>query len=170
MHSDFRARLRDAVRSAGGPEEVALRAGIPRRSLGNYLAGPNEPKMSVLIKLCETLMVRVEWLATGEGPMRPGEEAAPAAAPAPAPAGRPGVDAALMRRVQEGVADVYKSENAKIYQGPLAEEAARVYNELVAACDDPADWQGALKVLLARLRRDLRAPPAAGARGGSQAS
>lgn len=78
----------------------------------------------------------------------------------PTTAVAPGVDAELFGRVQAGVSEVYKSSNAKIYPGPLGEEAARIYNDIIAACDDPADYPGALKLALSRLRRELLAPTA----------
>jgi DNA-binding phage protein len=62
-------RLRQAVRAAGGNQIVAERAGIPLSTLGSYLAG-GEQKLSNTITLAEATGVRLEWLATGRGPMK----------------------------------------------------------------------------------------------------
>lgn len=43
--------------------------------VSNYLKGKNDPTLSMLTKLGDALGVRVEWLATGAGPMKGGEPA-----------------------------------------------------------------------------------------------
>lgn len=65
-------RLRLAVRAAGGNQIIAQKAGVPLSTLGSYLAG-GEQKLSNTIALAKACGVSLEWLATGEGPMRPGE-------------------------------------------------------------------------------------------------
>jgi transcriptional regulator with XRE-family HTH domain len=63
------ARLREAVRLAGGNSAVARTAGMPIGTLAKYLAG-RDMKASALVRLAEATGVRLEWLATGRGPMR----------------------------------------------------------------------------------------------------
>jgi transcriptional regulator with XRE-family HTH domain len=63
-----RARLRLALKSAGGNSEVARRAGIPLGSLNEYVAG-REPRLVYAAALAKACNVSLEWLATGEGPM-----------------------------------------------------------------------------------------------------
>lgn len=46
-------------------------------TLNRYLAG-REMKAGAMIELAEATGVRLEWLATGRGPMREGEQAPPA--------------------------------------------------------------------------------------------
>lgn len=81
---DLRARadrLRLAVREAGGNKAVAKRAQIPGTTLDRYLAG-QEMKLSNAAALARAAGVNLEWLATGEGPMKVGEApVAPATEP-----------------------------------------------------------------------------------------
>ena len=74
------ARLREAIRTVGTARAVAERSGVPFGTLQNYLSG-GELKLSNAIALAQATGVRLEWLATGEGSMREGEQ--PPAAPAP---------------------------------------------------------------------------------------
>lgn len=73
-------RLREAIKGAGGNKVVAKAAGIPKTTLDGYLAG-GEMRLSNAVALANATGVRLEWLASGEGHMRPSP---PAAAP-PAP-------------------------------------------------------------------------------------
>jgi hypothetical protein len=79
-------RLRQAVKAAGGGTAVSKRAGMPLGTLTRYQAG-REMKAGAMIALAEATGVRLEWLATGTGPMRAGD-AAPAA-DSPPSAARP---------------------------------------------------------------------------------
>lgn len=81
------SRLKEAVRAAGGNNQVAQRAGVPLSSLNSYLRG-RDMKAGQLVRLAEATGVRLEWLAAGMGPMRGGEQLAQAPAAAAAPAGR----------------------------------------------------------------------------------
>jgi hypothetical protein len=105
-------RLRLAVREAGGNKAVAKRAGIPGTTLDRYLAG-QEMKFSNAVALARAAGVSLEWLATGAGPMRPGDPPAPPAPPAEPPRAQDVLDlddlatsyeAALNAFVQRGVA------------------------------------------------------------------
>ena len=60
------ARLREAVRKAGGNEVVSEKAGVPLRTLSNYLAG-NEMKLSKLLDLAAACGVSPTWLISGAG-------------------------------------------------------------------------------------------------------
>ena len=78
-------RLKQAIDAAGWNKAVAARAGVPLSTLNAYLAGRDMPAGN-LVALADACGVTVEWLATGRGPMRPGETPpAPATAPSPAP-------------------------------------------------------------------------------------
>lgn len=65
-------RLRSAVRDGGGASAVAKRGQIPLGTLNNYLAG-RDMKAEGLVAIARATGVRLEWLATGEGPMKAGE-------------------------------------------------------------------------------------------------
>lgn len=77
-------RLRDAVRQAGGTRAVSQKAGIPPSTLHNYLSG-QEMKLSQVVALASATGVRLDWLVSGDGPMRTdlAEPALPLDAPEP---------------------------------------------------------------------------------------
>jgi hypothetical protein len=82
---EVRRRLSAAISGAGGKTIVAARSGVSLRSLDYYLVD-REMKLGALVALAAACGVTVEWLATGRGPMRPGEpspvEPTPPATPA----------------------------------------------------------------------------------------
>ncbi len=151
----FAERLRKAI-GTESENSFATRCGVSRPLLRQYLTG-SEPGMAKVVAIAKAADVTVQWLATGEGPMRP-SEGAPSAVQAAA-----AVDEELLACVAEGIALIYKEENARIYTGPLVRAAARMYDDLVAACDTPDERQAGLKAMLQQLRRELRSAGAAGA-------
>ena len=62
------SRLELAIAQAGGPSFVARRAEMYPSTLHRYRAGRELPS-SALVSLARATGVRLEWLATGEGPM-----------------------------------------------------------------------------------------------------
>lgn len=76
------ARLRAAIPDGDGAD-VGRRAGVPYASLREYLRG-RQPKPPTLLKLARAAGVRIEWLMTGDGPMRADSAAPPGLAEAPA--------------------------------------------------------------------------------------
>lgn len=64
------ARLKAAVKEAGGNKAVVAKSGVPSTTLSAYLRG-GEMKLGAAVALAEAAGVRLEWLATGEGPRRP---------------------------------------------------------------------------------------------------
>lgn len=64
-------RLRHALDTMGLKiNEAAERAGIPYRSMQNYLRGEREPGAEALASINEQLGISIDWLLTGTGPMR----------------------------------------------------------------------------------------------------
>ncbi len=53
---------------------LARQAGINDRSLRTYIKGESIPNLENLVKLADTLKVNIQWLSTGDGPMRNEEE------------------------------------------------------------------------------------------------
>ncbi len=106
-------RIRKAVQLAGGYSAVADKPGLPGRTLSRLLAG-QEPKMSHILDLALAASVRVEWLATGAGPMRAdgsgfAEEPTAFAAAVSRPA--PGDDVLISRYDARAAAGLGATEN-----------------------------------------------------------
>ncbi len=62
-------RIRECAKLAGSGNALAERSGIARTTLENYLNGRSEPKAGALVSMAKAAGVRVEWLASGGGPM-----------------------------------------------------------------------------------------------------
>lgn len=71
---EFTDRLAIAVEMSGGVGNLARAAKISSRMLGKYLAGDSDPSRSRLISIATAAGVQLQWLATGEGPMRPSDD------------------------------------------------------------------------------------------------
>lgn len=68
-------RLHERLKSAIGDRStraVAEQSGVSEGTVRNLLNG-GIPKLDSLLRIADATEVRVGWLATGEGPMRPGE-------------------------------------------------------------------------------------------------
>jgi phage repressor protein C with HTH and peptisase S24 domain len=75
-------RLDQAIAQSGGPSAVARRAEMYLGTLNRYRGGRELPS-SALVSLARATGVRLEWLATGEGPMQ--GDSTPELAPATPP-------------------------------------------------------------------------------------
>lgn len=86
-----RERLRLALREAGGNKAVSQRSGVGSSTI-DYALSAGSMRLQTAQQLATATGVRLEWLASGEGPMRPDEApTAPAeAAPPPQPASTAG--------------------------------------------------------------------------------
>lgn len=74
MEENFCDRLRKAADLVGGQAELSRRTGISSRSISSYTAGVSDPSRERTVTIARAADVFLLWLATGEGPMRPGQE------------------------------------------------------------------------------------------------
>lgn len=72
---NFYHRLRGAVKAFGTQQELAAEANISLSMLRRYLSGESQPTIEPLVALAKVLGVSLNWLTTGQGPMRVVEEA-----------------------------------------------------------------------------------------------
>lgn len=66
--AQFRARMRLLAEEAGGVAALARKVGMKDSTLRKWVNGPSEPSRGDLVHVARETGVRVEWLATGEGP------------------------------------------------------------------------------------------------------
>lgn len=158
--------------------EFATRLCVNKNTIGNYERGERQPDSDFLARLRSEFGVSIDWLLTGEEPMMaadrqlvagPAAASVQAAAAASTPAA-PVIDETLMGPIVEGISTVYKEEKVGVAPRHVGRLAARLHGDLVAVYDEPAERLVGLKALLQQLRRDLRATPDAGERGGNMAS
>ena len=130
-------RLRTAVETAGRNKAVATRAGIHVGTLNNYLAG-REMRADNLVALADACGVTVEWLATGRGPMRPGEASPPPPPPPqpPEPDQPPKlfsiVDMDLLGDCMEKAVDLLRIYSPEPSWGRAAQAATLLYDKEMA--------------------------------------
>lgn len=71
----FKDRLKLVVESFSTIREMARKAGLSESAIRKWLKGDSEPSLGNLVTLARIGQVRVEWLATGQGPMRKADKA-----------------------------------------------------------------------------------------------
>ena len=64
--TDLADRLREAAAEVGGLNQLSELTGIPRRTLGNWLAG-TQPKTSALERVANVASISLAWLVSGVG-------------------------------------------------------------------------------------------------------
>jgi phage repressor protein C with HTH and peptisase S24 domain len=69
-----------AIKQVGTAQLVAERSGIPKATLSGYSSG-RHMSFENAIALAKATGVTLEWLATGQGPMKPGEPEKPQETP-----------------------------------------------------------------------------------------
>lgn len=138
--------------SAKTQREFAERIHIKWRTWQEYEAGNRVPGGQALQAIAAAGF-NVNWVLTGDGEMRLEEPPLVAMAH---------LDEDLHGLVVEGVMEVYKEANARLPPRELGRLSARIYTDVVAACEgddeDPAARRAALRMALQQLRRDLQAP------------
>ncbi|MBB4287408.1 helix-turn-helix domain-containing protein [Roseospira goensis] len=179
----FHARLNLILADEKSSTAFARRAGLSQSGFRRIEKG-GEPGLQSLLSIAQAAGVSIEWLATGEGPMRrdpapaqgqaqeraqdqPRGQAATDAATAPpesrpAPPAPPALDGRLLGMCFEGIKRTYKEANARIDDRSAGIMAARLYEDVLAATADDPDPEparrAALRMGLQHLRRDLQTP------------
>ena len=63
--SEIAARLKAAIRNAGGNQAVALKSGVPIGTLNNYVRAVSDPKAVALGAIARACGVSLDWLVFG---------------------------------------------------------------------------------------------------------
>lgn len=74
MSADFIERIKKICEIAGNPAKLAKKTGITANAIRSYISTGREPSRKNLIAMAEATEVNLLWLATGEGPMKKGQE------------------------------------------------------------------------------------------------
>ncbi|HPD57946.1 MAG: helix-turn-helix transcriptional regulator [Smithellaceae bacterium] len=114
----FEDRIKKIISVAGSADKLAYNAGVSPSLIGKYLSGKTDPTRKKLIALAEAACVNIEWLATGEGPMRAGE--------------RERFDIELLSLIIESLDDYQASEEVNF----TADEKADIINYTYELCYD----------------------------------
>jgi len=153
---------------------AAEAAGKSTDQLIAYAKGTSRPPFETLARLASPHGISLDWLATGQGPMRRDQEEAGAPAPvtpepAPVPQSGPPLDGHLLGLCFEGVRAVYRDVNARIDDRSAGEMAGRLYADVMAATEGDPDPEparrAAIRMGLQQLRRELVAVPTASKAG-----
>ncbi|HEX3982400.1 MAG TPA: helix-turn-helix domain-containing protein [Acidisoma sp.] len=122
-------RLREAIGSVGSQQAVADRARVPLSSLRHYLTAHDMPTHA-LIAFAEACKVSLEWLATGKGPMRPGDRPAPEPPP-PVPDLATTLDMGILADCIEAAFERLSRPGRPVPWLSVARVTALIYNEMV---------------------------------------
>lgn len=116
-------RIKKCAHMAGSGDSLAQKSAIPRRTLETYLSGDAEPKTTRMVAIARAANVSVEWLATGEGPMRKAD-ASPAVAPPP-------VNMHVLTEVISGIEQYLDDEDLEMKPDKKAELVVVLYEHFI---------------------------------------
>ncbi|CAK0758939.1 hypothetical protein CCP2SC5_2550001 [Azospirillaceae bacterium] len=105
--------------------------------------------------IAKTAGVRLEWLAAGEGPMRPSDESPAPSAKQPPPTLTPPLDHTLFGQTYAAVRRLYDEMRVRISDEAFGELVLEIYEEIVTTCDAPDEHKGAIKHAIGQLRKKL---------------
>ncbi len=71
--SELGERIKLSALEVGGKKNLSHLTGIPESGIYRYIKGESAMPVKALVKIAKAAGLSVEWLATGEGSMRPGE-------------------------------------------------------------------------------------------------
>lgn len=145
-------RLKAAINLFQTKKEAADTLGVSTDQLARYLKEIASPPLNVLARLAQAKNVRLDWLATGVGPMLQGGEPALSVPETDSAAIAPD----LYGRVLEAISNVYKELGWGITLRQLGAEASRIATEIAADGLAPEEVPVAVRTAAAMLRRQLR--------------
>ncbi|MBW7959861.1 MAG: helix-turn-helix transcriptional regulator [Candidatus Promineofilum sp.] len=147
---EFHDRLRYLLTKEKSTSAFARKAGLSQSGLHRIEVG-GEPTLKTLLAIARAAGVSIQWLASGEGPMRPTTGAAvQQAAPA-----EPAIDKWLFSRVIDGIRRVYKRVGGQLPTVNEVELALDMHNRIAALAEGQEARHGALLMALDQLERDL---------------
>jgi hypothetical protein len=135
VKSTFASRLRLVIGDASVlsyAKKCGLSDGLVRKYLISSL-----PSVDKLVILAVNGGVEIKWLATGEGPMRPGDEAAVPVA----------FDIELMGKIMAVFIASACNRQVSIPSKDIGEMAAKAYQDILSDFPDPENQHKALKQL-----------------------
>ncbi|CAK0752058.1 putative HTH cro/C1-type domain-containing protein [Azospirillaceae bacterium] len=155
--SSFSSRLRTILDEQKSVLSFARKCEVDDNLLRRYLAG-SEPGLDKVVRIAKAAGVSVQWLTTGEGPMRPEDESsAPPTSVTPPlePAPVPDIDKELMGRLMDAIHRLYKQEGATISMIDLGRLTADKYSEIIQAAQTPQKRIDMIDLIVVQLRKDL---------------
>jgi len=161
----------DRLRHVLGDESVnsfAKKCGMGESKIRSYLNG-SLPGIDAAATIARASGYELKWLATGDGPMWPGDSSAPMPAapepPAPPDPPMPALDHDFGGEVCAAVLELYRSENARLSTARIVAIALEKYEEIVQSADTLEGRRAVLSYVLSQLRKDLRSGTAATTQG-----
>ncbi len=149
----LQTRIRQAIDLIGGSvAEMSRRSDVPATTIQSYLSAQrSEPGVLKLAKMARAAGVPLEWLATGQGEMLPGQKTAETLVNTY----REEIDTVRFGVVYAAVEAVFnelKSAAAPEFRG----EASALIYESLRYIEGEAEFRGGLMGQVNRLRRELR--------------
>lgn len=156
-HKALADRLRATIKETGWTlDGFAAKISVSVSGVKKWLSGTATPSFSAMTKVSRVSGVSLDWLATGDGPMRPGE-----AQPVATLGAEATTDRELLGRCIDQISKLYEELNIRLPTLDMGREAAALYDEIVATgARSIEEYLPMLRVLIAQRRRALlTAPP-----------
>lgn len=135
IDKSFIDRMNKCADLAGNVSALAKLSGVSQSGMRNYFLG-GEPTRKVLTSIANAAGVSIAWLATGEGPMHPGEpERTPAAKTSQSECH---IDKSIMTMAVEIFEQGLEGHNIRMLPGQKADFIASYYQLLSGAKDEAA--------------------------------
>lgn len=129
---DIVQRIKEASGRVGGLNQLAELTGIPRRTLGDYIASKSEPKISTVLEIARVTNINISWLMTGEGKIDGDSDQV----------NQPQtLQPQLMKKLAHLVARVHKNADIKLLPEDVTAEATELYNELCTRVQNLSDME-----------------------------
>ena len=153
----FSSRLKLLLSREESVVAFTRKSGIGDSLLRRYLTG-SEPGLDKLIRIARAAAVRVEWLATGEGPMglEADEPMMPRSSEWALRESGPLVDHELMGLLNEALTTLYREENARLAPRAFGELLAEKYEEIISTTEDTEERRVMVALIVTQHRKRLR--------------
>jgi transcriptional regulator with XRE-family HTH domain len=152
-------RLRVTIKHTGLTlDGFAAKISVSVSGIKKWLTGAADPSFSAMTKVSRVSGVSLDWLSTGDGPMRPNETLAAAIH-----AQQTATDRELMGRCIDAISKLYQELNIKLPMLDMGREAADLHDEVLGSgAATIEEYLPVIRVLIAQKRRALLAAPPSG--------
>lgn len=151
----FQKRLKELI-SGGSATGFARKANLSEGVIRSYLRGDTYPTLDRLASLADAGNANPGWLATGEGPMRPGETTRPTTAAAAPGAQTPTTDHQLLRKCGIAIDNLYKEMGVHLSTVDLIQKVGEAHDDIISETSNPEEQTKNLNIIIKTIRREIQ--------------
>lgn len=143
-------RMKLAMRGCHTQESLAVAIPMSLSGLKKWLSGESDPAWSNIVAAAAACGVSLDWLATGEGEMRPAETASAQIIVAE------GLDDETFGELYAAIARLYRERGVRIGDKDFGALVSEKAGEIAAANTDPAARRVMIPLIVTQLDKELR--------------